>query len=207
MTKNVKPVARFPSERLGDAELVEALARGDVEVMGVIWDRYSALIRAILRGSFGPDAIVEDLLQEVFVVLLRCAADLRDPHALRAFLISVAVRSCTVEFRRRKVRRWVALLPNDELPDCPVSPTDFAGSEILAALYRILESMSVRRKLAFVLRHVQGFEISEVANALGVSESTTKREITHACEIIRNRAKSEPALWQYLQDLERHSHA
>jgi RNA polymerase sigma-70 factor (ECF subfamily) len=206
LPQNVNSVARFPADRLGDAELVEAIARADAQAMGVVWDRYSPLIRGILRGSFGPDVIVEDLLQDVFVVLMRCARDMRDPNALRSFLISVAVRSATVEFRRRKVRRLVSSVPNDELPEAAVSPSDFAGTEVLRALYRILARMSARRKISFVLRHVQGLEISEVADALRVSESTAKREIGHACEIIRNRAKSEPALWQYLQGLDGQRH-
>jgi RNA polymerase sigma-70 factor (ECF subfamily) len=206
-SQRLKAVSRFPADHLGDAELVEAIARGDVEAMGVVWDRYSSLVRGILRGSFGPDGVVEDLLQEVFMVLLRCASDLRDPNALRAFLVSVAVRLTTVEFRRRKVRRWVLLSPSGDLPESSVSPTDFAGVETLRALYRILESMSARRRMAFVLRHVQGLEVSEVALAMRVSESTAKRDIAHACDTIRKRAKAEPSVWQYLQALERGGYA
>jgi RNA polymerase sigma-70 factor (ECF subfamily) len=201
------PVSRFPNDRLGDAELVQAVVRGDVDAVGVVWDRYSALVRSVLRGSLGPDSGVEDLLQEVFIVFLRCARDLRDANALRAFLIAVAVRLVTVELRRRRVRRWVTLSPNDEMPDSSVMPRDFAGLETLRGLYRILGRMPHRRRLAFVLRNVQGLEITEVAKALDVSESTAKREIARAKEVIQVRSRGEPALWQYLKSLEGGSHA
>jgi RNA polymerase sigma-70 factor (ECF subfamily) len=191
---------------LGDAELAQAAARGDVEAVGVIWDRYSALVRSVLRGAIGPDSAVEDLLQEVFIVFLRCASDLRDASALRAFLIAVAVRLVTVELRRRRVRRWVTLSPTDEMPDSTVSPRDFAGLETLRGLYRLLERMPNRRRLAFVLRNVQGLEIAEVAKALDVSESTAKREVSRAKEVIRVRCRTEPSLWQYLQGLEGGTH-
>jgi RNA polymerase sigma-70 factor, ECF subfamily len=194
-------VARFPSDRLGDAELVQAVVRGDVDAVGVIWDRYSTLVRAVLRGALGPDSSVEDLLQDVFFAFLRCARDLRDANALRAFLIAVAARLVTVELRRRRVRRWATLSPTDEMPDSAVMPRDFAGLETLRGLYRILGKMPHRRRLAYALRHIQGFEISEVAKALNVSESTAKREVARAKEAIQLRARSEPALWQYLQGL------
>lgn len=205
-TQKRAPVSRFPSDRLGDAELAQAAARGDVEAVGVIWDRYSALVRSVLRGAIGPDSAVEDLLQEVFIVFLRCASDLRDASALRAFLIAVAVRLVTVELRRRRVRRWVTLSPTDEMPDSTVSPRDFAGLETLRGLYRLLERMPNRRRLAFVLRNVQGLEIAEVAKALDVSESTAKREVSRAKEVIRVRCRTEPSLWQYLQGLEGGTH-
>lgn len=201
------PVSRFPNDRLGDAELVQAVAQGDVNAVEVVWDRYSALVRSVLRGALGPDSAIEDLLQEVFIVFLRCARDLRDANALRAFLVAVAVRLVTVELRRRRVRRWVTLSPTDTMPDSSVSPRDFAGLETLRGLYRILERMPNRRRLAFVLRNVQGLEITEVAKALNTSESTAKREISRAKEVIRVRSRGEPALWQYLQSLEGGSHA
>jgi len=201
------PVSRFPADRLGDAELVQAVVRGDTDAAGVVWDRYSALVRSVLRGALGPDSAIEDLLQEVFVVFLRCARDMRDTSALRPFLTAVAVRLVTVELRRRRVRRLVMLSPNDEMPDSSVLPRDFAGQEVLRGLYRILERMPPRRRLAFVLRHVQSLEITEVAAALEVSESTAKREVSRAKEAIQIRARGEPALWQFLQGLEGGKHA
>ena len=181
--------------------------RGDTEAAGVIWDRYSVRVRSVLRGALGPDSAIEDLLQEVFVVFLRCVGDMRDSSALRPFLTAVAVRLVTVELRRRRVRRWVTLSPTDEMPDSSVMPRDFTGLEVLRGLYRILEKMPHRRRLAFVLRHVQSLEIAEVAAALDVSESTAKREVSRAREAISLRARCEPALYQYLQGLEGGKHA
>ena len=200
-------VARFPHERLGDAELVQAATRGDVQAAGVVWDRYSGLVRSVVRGALGPDSAAEDLVQEVFVAFLRCTANIRDGNSLRAFLVSIATRKVIVEMRRRQVRRWVTLSATGELPDEHVLPDDFPGREVLRGLYRILDHMSSGRRMAFVLRHVQGLEISEVAHALGVSESTVKREIARAAEIIRIRSRTEPALWQYLSSLEGGAHA
>jgi RNA polymerase sigma-70 factor, ECF subfamily len=200
-------VARFPHERMGDAELVQAAVRGDDQAAGLVWDRYSALVRSVVRGALGPDSSAEDLVQEVFVAFLRCAADIRDGNSLRAFLASIATRKVIVELRRRHVRRWVTLTAAGELPDECVLPDDFSGREILRGLYRILDHMSNRRRMAFVLRHVQTLEISEVASALGISESTAKREIARATKTIKIRSRTEPALLQYLDSLEGGAHA
>ena len=71
------------------------------------------------------------------------------------------------------------------------------------ALYRLLDGMPPRRRLAFVLRHVEGMEVIEAARVLEVSESTVKREARKAKKAIELRAeRSEPRLWQYMQQLE-----
>ena len=194
----VAPVSRFPYERWADAELVEAIARGDSRAVGVIWDRYAPLVRSVVRASLGPDALAEDLVQDVFVAFLRSAETMRDAAAVRGFLIGVAIRLVALELRRRKVRRWVTLSPSGSLPETPIAPRDVEGREALRALYRLLGRMPNRRRLAFVLRVVQGCEILEVASALGVSDSTAKREVVRAQQQLLRQVHREPALIHYL---------
>ncbi|HET9954793.1 MAG TPA: sigma-70 family RNA polymerase sigma factor [Polyangiaceae bacterium] len=204
--KSVAPlqsVSPFPTDRLGDAELVQAVLQGNSEAAGLVWDRYSPLVRSVLRGNLGLDADVEDLLQEVFMVFLRSASELRSQSALRSFLVAVAVRLVLVELRRRRVRRWITLSPDGELPEAAARPEDVEGAAALRGLYRLLERMPHRPRVAFVLRHVEGLELNEVARALNVSASTVKREIGRARKAIFTRAKrSEPALWQFLSRFE-----
>jgi RNA polymerase sigma-70 factor (ECF subfamily) len=195
----VAPVSRFPYERLADAELVEAVARGDGQAVAAIWDKYAPLVRSVVRASLGPDASAEDLVQDVFVAFLRAAENMRDTSAVRGFLIGVAVRLVALELRRRKIRRWISLSPSGALPDTPVAPRDVEGREALQALYRLLSKMPDRRRLAFVLRVVQGCEILEVASALGVSDSTAKREVIRAQDQLMRQASREPALLAYIE--------
>jgi RNA polymerase sigma-70 factor (ECF subfamily) len=202
-SKTPGQVSRFPAERLGDAELVQAAARGDTDAISVIWDRYAALVRSVLRGALGPDLVVEDLLQEVFIALVRGAKGIQEGAALRGYLVGVAVRLAALELRRRKVRRWVTLSPTGELPDTAVLPRDSEGRQALQALYRVLDQLGSRRRLAFVLRHVQGMALGEVAAALKVSESTARRELARARKHVSKSGHHEPALQAYLERFRR----
>jgi RNA polymerase sigma-70 factor (ECF subfamily) len=194
------PVSRFPYERVGDAELLEALQRGDGEAAGILWDRYAPLVRQVLRSSLGSrDPAVEDLTQETFLVLLKSCREVRSASAVRSYLVSVAIRLVFGELRRRRVRRWVMLSPEGEVPDVPAAPADTDGAVALQALYRLLGNLPDRRRLAFVLRFIQGLEMTEVASTLRISESTAKREVARARTAILARGRrQEPALWEYL---------
>jgi RNA polymerase sigma-70 factor (ECF subfamily) len=197
-SKSTGRVSRFPAERLGDVELVQSAARGDGDAISVVWDRYSALVRGVLRGALGPDLVVEDLLQEVFIALVKGAKGIQDGAALRSYLVGVAARIAALELRRRKVRRWVTS-PTGELPDTAVLPRDSEGRQALSALYRVLDELGSRRRLAFVLRHVQGMGLGEVAAALKVSESTARRELVRARSHVAKSGQREPALSAYLE--------
>jgi RNA polymerase sigma-70 factor (ECF subfamily) len=191
-------VARFPVDRAGDALLVEAAARGDRSAMAEVWDRHADFVRSVLHGALGPDSAIEDLTQEVFLAFVRGAATVADGAKLRGFLAGVAVRLAAMEIRRRRVRRWLLLSPTGELPERAAPAHDAEGKEILTALARVLAGMNQRRRMAFVLRHVQEMEMLEVAAALDISESTLRRELQRAREQLLRAAAREPALAAYL---------
>ncbi len=191
-------MARFPDEKRSDASLVAGAASGEREAIGVIWDRYAGLVRGVLYGALGPDDAIEDLVQEVFLAFIRGAARIEEGAALRGYLASMAVRQAAFEIRKRKVRRWVGLSPTGELPEQNAERVDHEHREALRALHRVLEKLSHRRRMAFVLRQVQGLEMREAADALDVSESTLRRELGAARELIVHAAKREPALQEFL---------
>ena len=196
---NQAAVTPFPRQRLADEKLVGAVAAGDRAAVGVAWDRYAKLVRGALIGALGPDSSVEDLLQEVFLAFFRGASRINDGGALRSYLVSVAMRLAAMELRRRKVRRFVGLSPTGELPEVEVNPEDNEGRQSLVALYRVLDQLGTRRRFVFVLRHVQEFELTEVAVALAISESTVRRELKRAEAQLAALARREPALMKYLE--------
>ncbi len=169
-------------------------SRGDREAIAAIWDRYSSLVRGIVYGALGPDHAIEDLTQEVFLAFIRGASRVKEGAALRGYLASMAVRQAAQEIRRRKVRRLVGLSATGELPERPCAPADSEGRMALGALHGILERLSHRRKMAFILRHVQGLEMLEAAQALGVSESTLRRDLSAARDFIKSCAASDATL-------------
>jgi RNA polymerase sigma-70 factor (ECF subfamily) len=183
--------------RAGDAPLVEAVARGDRTAMMEVWKRYSTFVQAVLHGALGCDSAIEDLTQEVFLAFVRGAKTINDGTKLRGFLAGVAVRKAATEIRRRRVRRWLTLSPTGSLPEVVAPMPDGDGQEVLSALDRVLSTMSQRRRVAFVLRHVQGLEMLEVAVALSVSESTLRRELKRARALVLHGVAREPALAEY----------
>lgn len=194
----VAQVTPFPEDRYVDAKLVRDAASGDNAALGLAWDRYSKLVRAVILGVLGPDHAIDDLVQDVFLAFLRGASRIEDGGALRSYLVGVAIRLGALEIRKRKVRRWVGLAPTGKPPDVPIAPADSEAREALNALYRVLDRVGSRKRLAFSLRHVQGLELREIAKAMNVSEATVYRELKRAEQQVVALARGEPSLSVYL---------
>jgi RNA polymerase sigma-70 factor (ECF subfamily) len=179
-----------------DVDLVRAVCAGRRDAVLLVWDRHAALVRGVLRRSLGPGNDVEDLVQEVFLGFFRNVGDLENPAALRAFLVSIATRTAISEIRKRKVRSFLRLTDDGEMPD-QAAPED-EGREALRQLYKLLDGCAAADRMAFVLRHIEGLPIEAVAQALDVSLATAKRKLAKVNERIVSLARKDPLLSEYV---------
>jgi RNA polymerase sigma-70 factor, ECF subfamily len=197
-----QPAAYLPKRRvaeLDDAMLASMAAVGHSEAHNAIWDRYSPLVRGIVRRSIGQESEVEDLVQEVFLRFYRNLSLLRNPGALRSFIFAISLRVTISELRSRRVRKWIRL--PDTGTQAPttrfIPPADFEAREAVAGLCAILDRLDPKDRMAFVLYHVEGLELTEVAEMLDVSLATIKRRLARiACRVFAM-ADSDQRLVEY----------
>src|SRR4051812_4532180 len=160
-----------------DAELARALIARDPRAPRALWRRFAPMVFRMLRRALGPGHDVEDLAQEVFLCVFEKVRGLREPAALKAFVISITVLTTRTELRRLWVRRWVRLSGKTDLGKVNVVHPDTDSREALARFYAVLDRVNTKDRTAFVLRFMEGLELVEVASALGLSLATTKRRL------------------------------
>lgn len=163
-----------------DATLARALRAGDPRATGVLWDRFSPLVRRMLRRTLGPSADVEGLLHDVFLRVLKQLGGLPDVAQLKPFVVGVTVRVLNNELRRHRVRRLFRLRSPWHSFETSSAPSDAVARGALAALYRILDELDADARLAFTLRHFEGLQITELASATDSSLSAAKRRLARA---------------------------
>jgi RNA polymerase sigma-70 factor, ECF subfamily len=193
----VRRIVPLSRSELPETELVTAVIGKDPIAIAELYDRYAALVRRVLIRALGTDVDVDDVVQETFLTVVRRIAGLRDPAALRSFVVSVTLRLAKNELRKRALRRWVGL---DELVEPPVTPaSDDAARESVRHVYAALSRMGPDLRLIFVLRHVEGLELTELAAAAGCSLATIKRRLARAESRFEALAAGDPVLRERLR--------
>jgi RNA polymerase sigma-70 factor (ECF subfamily) len=182
----------------GDAELVHRLLGGDPRAAVLLWRSHSVMVRGLIVRTLGPGAEIEDLVQDAFSIFFRKLPTLKDPTAVRSFLFGITLREIRGELRRRRVRKWLQLTSTGELADY-FAAGDENARHAFARLYRVLDSLDTRGHLAFVLRHFEGYELTEVAEALSCSLATVKRVLSAVETRVWSLAAQDPYLAPYLE--------
>jgi RNA polymerase sigma-70 factor (ECF subfamily) len=192
------PVPASPEP--SDSALVRGVLEGAPLAPVRLWGRYSELVRRLLRRSLGPSVDVEDAVQETFLRLFRDLSSLRDSASLRSFLIGITLHVAYSELRRRRAKRWLMLSSDGQIPEHEwlTDVQHVEEREALHRLYRLLDRVDARRRLVFVLRYVEGLELSELSAVLGCSLATTKRRVSDAARRVSRLAAKDPILSSYL---------
>jgi RNA polymerase sigma-70 factor (ECF subfamily) len=128
------------------------------------------MLLAAARAIARDEAEAEDLVQTTFERALRAAPTIRDPRAIRAWLLTVQTREALRVVRR--LRGMVRLDPT--VHELPLRGPEMSGSvELDEALGRLSRPI----RAAVVLHHMVGLSVRETADALGVSENTAKARL------------------------------
>src|SRR4051812_27136497 len=198
----LKLVSTREEARRSDVELVAALRADFPWARREIWERYSGQVRRYLaRALARPIEDVEDLTQEVFLRLFVRRSAIRQPEALREFVMAVAVRVLKWNLRSRWVRRKVHLSEHGDLPEVAVdrSPEE-ETRDALRRCRRLLDALGARERVAFTLRFMEEMTMDEVASTMHLSLSTAKRLCNRAAARIAEQLRGDEDLRRYFLD-------
>jgi RNA polymerase sigma-70 factor (ECF subfamily) len=170
-----------------DEELMIAVREGEVHRLAELFERHHRrLYRFCLRMSGAP-ALAEDLVQEVFMKMLRSRHTFRNGSRFEPWMFQVARNACADHFRRRR--------PEDELSDDPevvekttaeaTAPAEVELREDVFRLRRALERLPADRRELLVLARFEARAYDEIAQLLDCSVGAVKVRVHRAVKQLR----------------------
>jgi RNA polymerase sigma-70 factor (ECF subfamily) len=164
-------------------------ANGEKRELSVeaLYEDYASYVGAVASRLLGRAAEVEDVVQDVFAVALRGLKRREEAHEIKGWLAKVTVRRCLRQLRLRRIWALVDLAAEpsyDRLADPGAGPEE---RHLVNEVYRALDDVPSRERVAWTLRHVEGESLEEVAVLCDCSLATAKRRIASAHEKISRR--------------------
>jgi RNA polymerase sigma-70 factor, ECF subfamily len=188
------PVPDEPLET--DAMLVHALRGQDLAAAGRLYDRYATNVRGMVHRMLGPDAELDDVVQDVFVAAITSVDRLREPALLKSWLLGIAVGKVRDNLRARWRRRWLTFHPVEELPE-RAAPSSHARVDLVQEVCSILDRLPAEERIALLLHRLEGLSLEEAAKTCNMSVSTFKRRFARGEAKFILRARYHPALAEW----------
>lgn len=169
-----------------DAELVARACAGDRSAEEALYRTHVQAVTGLAMRLLGRSSEAEDVVQDAFITALSRISQLRERALFRPWLLRITVHEVHRRFRRRKLLRTLGFQSGDAHDD-DVSLARLAAPSCspearaeLRALDRVLAELPTRERIAWMLRHVEGHELAEIAAACDTSLASVKRWIARA---------------------------
>jgi RNA polymerase sigma-70 factor (ECF subfamily) len=164
--------------------------RGDERAFDQIVETYSPRVFALLTRFLGPNEAREDLVQEVFLRVIRARAEYRPEARFSTWLYRIVFNLSVNESERRRPGRSLDAERDDvreawEDAATPAPGTELERADVVALVRDAVASLPERQRMALVLAKYDGLAYDEVASVLGTSEKAVKSMIHRAREALR----------------------
>ncbi|CAM4462608.1 RNA polymerase sigma factor SigZ [Paenibacillus tarimensis] len=142
-----------------------------------VWTSFHSPLHKFITGKTGDAAAADDILQDVFVKILKRLDTLQEEEKLRAWMYQIT-RNAIVDYYRKEKR--LDELPDqlpDQLPEQFEPAENNLNQELSACLQPFLDQLPAKHREALVLTELNGYSQKEVSEMLNISYSGVKSRV------------------------------
>ena len=171
-----------------DGVLVARHHAGDPLAFSEIYRAHAAAVYRRLSRILGPIAEREDLTQDVFLAVHHALPRFRGDAKLATLIHRIAInRAC--EHLRRQRRRPATLVDNwffdDQLSPTASPAARVAAREELRHVFACLARIKPKKRIAFLLRVVDGLAFEEIAELVDATPEAVAKRVQHGQRALR----------------------
>jgi len=177
-----EPSAAEPS----DQAALEALKRGEIGALGLLYDRYSGVVYAFVRRAASDANDVDDVVQATFLSAAKTASSHDGKQTCRSWLVGIAGR--ILYRRRRGLSRWLRALRELTLrnADNYADPhQELSARDEVQRLSLALAQLSEPKRVVLLLAEAEEQSCDEIARGLHVPVGTVWTRLHHARRELR----------------------
>jgi RNA polymerase sigma factor (sigma-70 family) len=162
------------------ASLIEECRHGSRKAQYSLYNQYAKAMYNLAYRMMNNREDAEDVLQETFLECFRNIGSFRFESTFGAWLKSILINRCINQLRKKKVELlFYETIPDEIIEEEPEINYDtkriFKGIEQLPNGYRIILTLYL----------LEGYDHTEIAQILGITESTSKSQYSRAKEKLR----------------------
>jgi RNA polymerase sigma factor (sigma-70 family) len=194
-----QPIAR-PAIRLQAVptidELVVRCQAGEPAAFRELFRAHRADVARLVHRMLGPTSDLDDVIQEVFLQVHKSIKDFRGQSRLSTWLYRVTVNVVLMHRRSARSRPVFVEQPETHAPSDgnPLPDEQVARRARIRAFNRLLERLSEKKRIVFVLHELEGMAPAEIARIVEAPVLTVRTRLFYARRELAEMLRDEPAL-------------
>jgi RNA polymerase sigma-70 factor (ECF subfamily) len=180
-----------------DAQIIDRVLGGDIALFEILIRRNNPFLYKIGRSYGYNHQDTQDLMQDSFVDAFKSLSQFEGRSSFKTWIIRVMLNNC---FRRRQKfsvkNEIVREIAEDSRPMFSGSDNENAykmvvNEELRSVIERALIHIPLDYRMTFSLREVNGLNVAETAEVLGISQANVKVRLNRAKAMLRKEIEKE----------------
>lgn len=171
-----------------DAELIVLLKKKDHAAFTEIYNRYSVLMFYKVNQMLRDEEVSKDLVQDLFVGLWDKPVLIQENSNLAGYLY-IGSRNSVLKFiQRNKLKNdYIASLAAYATEVSMETIHDIDERELKLIVQREIDQLPAKMKVIFEMSRKDNLSHAEIADKLGLSDQTVKKQVNNALKILRTK--------------------
>lgn len=175
-------------EAASEPEILQACRRGDRKAQKQLYDRLAPKMMAVCLRYMGTRDDAEDILQEGFITLFSRLDSYSGEGSFEGWARKIFVNTALMNLRKKD-----ALKMSEDLETARNVSSD-GVSQIQSAGYhellKLIAGLPTGYRTVFNLFVVEGYSHKEIAQALGITEATSRSQLQRARVMLQDKIKN-----------------
>lgn len=175
------------NQNISDSDLIRGCMESDRRMQEELYRRFSPRMYAVCLRYAGNAEEAEDILQEGFIKVFKKLDSFRNEGSFEGWIRRIFVNTAIEHFRRKKYLLPVTEKEENTIEGKYTSVLDELGAKDIMAL---VQQLSPGYRTVFNMYVVEGYTHKEIADQLGISEGTSKSQLSRAKVILQDMVRT-----------------
>jgi RNA polymerase sigma factor (sigma-70 family) len=169
-----------------DSDLLEGCKRGDRKMQRELYERFASKMYGVCLRYASNAEEAEDILQEGFIKVFNKIGSFRGEGSFEGWIRRIFVNTAIEQYRKK-----IFLQPITEYEEDTVEGKYLTVLDSLAEkdIIQLVQQLSPGYRTVFNMYVVEGYTHKQIAEALGISEGTSKSQLSRAKLILQDLVK------------------
>jgi len=177
----------FQIYRAREAELIEACRRHDRAAQKTLFDRMAPKMLSICRRYVRDRMEAEDVLVVSFTKVFERIGQFNGDGSFEGWVRRIVVNESLTFLRKNKM---MYLETDLEMAERETESSTFETSLEAEDLMKLIQELPAGYRMVFNLYAIDGFSHKEIADQIGITESTSKSQLSRARTHLQARLQS-----------------
>ncbi|RYY39432.1 MAG: sigma-70 family RNA polymerase sigma factor [Chitinophagaceae bacterium] len=166
-----------------ESDLVEGCRQGDRKLQKELYERYAPKMYGVCLRYAGTSEEAEDILQEGFVKVFNKIGSFRSEGSFEGWIRRIIVNTAIEHFRRKTYLQPVTEREEQTVESDYLSVLDDLAEKDIIGL---VQQLSPGYRSVFNMYVVEGYTHKQIGELLGISEGTSKSQLSRAKAILQD---------------------